>query len=192
MGFLSGKPKIEGDERDQCLAYLEEETKLLLFQGTEEKLYNEALEEYGKWAPVDSRAGKEMRQAAGRLVQAAKEIVRRRDGIGTVPDIASATYSAWQKSYPAFLQYAAAEVTAWEADAKGKKPDRDKLRKLSSQSRELQRKAAEEQREAIGEQRKLVKLLKLGGDVMQKMLDDASAAIENDNWQPEELVGEAE
>ena len=91
MGFFFGKPKIEGDELRDCLTYYEAELKLKAFQTREARLYNKAVEKYGGPVPKDSHAAKEMCPAAGRLLQAIREILRRRPGMApvTMPILAS-------------------------------------------------------------------------------------------------------
>ena len=178
MGFLFSKPKIEGDELQKCLAYLEEEGKLVIFRGKEEDLYNNASVKYGKSVATDSHAAKEMCRAANRLVQAASEIIRRRSEMTSVPDVASAMYFAWEKSYLAYLASTTAESAAWEAEASGMKPDYEYLRRLFIKSEDLRRKA-------LQEERKLAKRLKLSGDVIRRMYNNAQAAIVNENWQPQ-------
>ena len=179
MGFLFGKPKIEGDELRKCLAYLEEEGNLVIFRGKEEDLYNNALVKYGKSVSKDSHAAKEMCRAADRLVQAASEIIKRRGEMTSIPDVASSMYFAWQKSYLAYLEHVKAESATWEAEVNGMKPGYEYLRKLFLQSEGLRRKALEEEK-------KLAKRLRLSGDGVRKMYNNALAAVETERWQPEE------
>jgi hypothetical protein len=179
MGFLSSRPKIEGDELQKCLAYLEEEGKLVVFRGKEEDLYNNALVKYGKSVAIDSRAAKEMCRAAKRLAEAASEIIRRRGEMVSIPDVASAMYFAFQKSYLAYSQHVTAECAAWEAESNGMKPDYEYLRRLSLQSEDLRLKA-------LKEERKLAERLKLSGDVIRSVYNNAQAAVATENWQPPE------
>jgi len=177
MGFLSGRPKIEGEELQKCLAYLEEEGKLVVFRGKEEDLYNNALVKYGKSVAIDDHAAKEMFRAAKRLAAAANEIIRRRSEMVSVPDVASTMYFAFQKSYLAYSQHVEAECAAWETESNGMKPDYEYLRRLSLQSEDLRLKA-------LKEERKLAERLKLSGDVVRGMYNNALATIEAENWQP--------
>ena len=99
MGFLFGQPKIQGDELQKCLTYLAEEWKLKAFQEKEVDLYNNALLECGNSISTDSQAAKEVYRAAKRLVQSARELLKRRGKITSIPEAASAMYSAWQLTY---------------------------------------------------------------------------------------------
>jgi hypothetical protein len=179
MGLFSGEPKIKGTERDECLAYLEEETKLIILRSKEDSLYKDAVDRQGRLAYKNSLAAREVSRAANRLVQAISEIVRRRGEIASIPNAASATFLAWDKSYLAYSKYIIAEFDVWAAEANGVNPEQKHMRELYLQSRDLQRKA-------LKEERKLVKSLKIGSKAAQEMLDNASATVDAENWQPQQ------
>ena len=179
MGLFSGEPKIKGDERDECLAYLEEESKLIIFRSKEDSLYKDVVDQQGNLAYKNSLAAREVSRAANRLAQAVSEIVKRRGEMTSIPDAASATFLAWDKSYLAYLKYITAESAVWTSEANGVKPEKKHMRELYPQSRDLQKKA-------LKEERKLVKRLKIGGKAAQELLDKASAAVDAENWQPQQ------
>ena len=179
MGLFSGEPKIEGDERDKCLAYLEEESKLIIFRSKEDSLYKYVVDQQGSLASKNSLAAREVSRAANRLTQAISEIVRRRGEMTSIPNDASATFLAWDNSYLAYLKFITAESAVWTSEANGVKPEKKHMRELYSQSRDLQQKA-------LKVERKLVKRLKIGGKAAQELLDNASAAVDAENWQPQQ------
>ena len=67
---------------------------------------------------------------------------------------------------------------ALAAAARGMIPHIERVRQLSKESEKWQRKAEKEEE-------KFVKQLKISGHDLQRMLDEASIAAENDRWQPE-------
>jgi len=177
MGFLFGEPKIRGEELQRCLAYLEEEWKLKAFQEKEADLYNNALVKYGKSISTDSRAAKEVCQAANRLAQSATEILEQRNKVASIPDVASAMYFAWQLTYSDYSAWAAAQAAAIEAWGRGMESHGERVRALLSQSEKSRH-------EAEKEEKKLLKRLKLSGDAVRRIFNNASAAVKADNWQP--------
>jgi len=178
MGFLFSEPKIQGDELRKCLAYYEQELKFKVFQEKEADLYNNALIKYGRSISTDSRAAKEVRQAANRLAQSASEILERRGKMTSIPDAASAMYFAWQLTYSDYSAWATAQSAAIEAVTNGLEPHGERVRELLSQSEKSRH-------EAENEEKKLIKRLKLSGGEVQKLFSNASAAITAENWQPE-------
>ena len=182
MGFLSGKSEVQDTEPGRYLPYLEEELKLMMFRAKEQELYDGALAKYGFSVAVDSNAAREMRRASDRLVQAVSEILRRRDKMAAsvIPDEVSAVYSAWQKAYLAYSEYAKAESAGWEGEAKGTRADYRRMRKLFSQAEDLRHKASREQN-------KFARRLKMSDEVVEKLMADASAAVLAEGWQPKEI-----
>lgn len=180
MGFLFGEQKIQGNERKKCFEYYEEESKLTVFQEKEADLYNNALVKYGKSISTDSNAAKEMCRAANRLTQAASEILRRRGKMASIPDAASAMYFAWQVAFSNYSAWATAQSAAIEAAASGMEPYGWRVRQLLEQFEKSHH-------EAEKEEKKLLKRLKLSGDEFQTLFNNASAAIEAENWQPKEF-----
>ena len=174
MGFLFGKSKIQGDELCKCLAYFEEECKLSAFQEKEADSYNKALVKYGS---LDNNTAVAMCQASNRLVQAASEILRRRSGISSVPDAASAMYSAWQSTYTNYLAWTKAQAAVMQALANGTEPD-------VRHSVELLSKSENCRKTAMDEERKLLKRLDISGEELQELFNRATNTIAEENWQP--------
>ena len=177
MGFLFGKPKIEDYELQKCLAYLEEEWKIRAFQEKEVDLYNKALVGCSKEISTDSTAAKEVYRAAKRLVQSTREILRRRGKLTSIPDTASAMYSAWQLTYSDYSAWTETQPDVVEAVANGLEPNREHVRKLLLQ-------AEKSRREAEKEEEKLLKRLKLSGDEAKKLFRKALDTVVAEDWQP--------
>ena len=183
MGFLFGSPKIQGDELRRCSAYLEEEWKFKAFQEKEADLYNNALVKYGKSISTDSRAAKEVCQAVNRLAQSASEILRRRGEMTSIPDVAPAMYFAWQLTYSDYSTWATAQAVAIEAAVNGMEPYGERVRDLLSQSEKSRH-------EAEKEEKKLLKRLRLNDAEARQLFGDASAAIADEDRQPEDILKE--
>ena len=180
MESAFGEPQIEGDERQKCLAYLQEELKLAAFQDKEATLYKNASAKYLDAPPTDSLAPKEKYRAANRLAQAADEIVKRRDKMGPIPDAASAAYSGWQLAYSDYSAWVSALSAATEAIADGIEPPVREVLKLASQFQKSRYVARDEGR-------KFLDRLGLDGNMIQELLIDAAAAVADDDWQPKEV-----
>jgi len=159
------------DQRQQCLAYYQEELKLKAFQQEEADLYNEAVVKYGMSVGTDDKAAKGMLRATSRLVESANEILRRRAEMRSVPDMASAMYFAWQTTYSDYLAWASAQAAAVSAAAEGMVPHGQRVRELLEESEKSRRKAE-------GEEKKLLKRLKLSSHEMRELLAEASVALE--------------
>ena len=177
MGFLFGKPKIEDYELQKCLAYLEKEWEIRAFQGKEVDLYNKALVEYSKEISTDSTAAKEVYRAAKRLVQSAREILKRRGKVTSIPDTASAMYSAWQLAYSDYSAWTETQPGVVEAVANGLEPNSEHVQKLLLQTEKSRR-------EAEKEEEKLLKRLKLSGDEAKKLFRKALDIVVAEDWQP--------
>jgi len=171
-------PKDELQRSSGWLRYLQEEWKLKSFQEKEADLYNNALVKYGGLMTTNSLASKEMCRAASRLAQSASEILKRR-GEMAYPPLTSAMYLKWQITYSDYLAWASAQCSAIEAAAEGMIPDAKRVKELLSQSEKSRSQAEKEERE-------LIKWLNLSIEDINKILSDASAAVEIDNWQPRE------
>ncbi|HEY93119.1 MAG TPA: hypothetical protein G4O17_05190 [Dehalococcoidia bacterium] len=180
MESASGEPRIEGDELQKCLDYLQEELKLAAFQDKEATLYKNASAKYIDAPLTDNLAPKERCRAANRLAQAAGEIVNRRYRIEPIPDAASAAYSAWQLAYLDYSAWVSALSAAIEAIASDIEPPARQVLKLASQfqkSRNIAR----------TEGNKFIDRLGLNGNTVQKLLNEAAVAVAADNWQPKEV-----
>ena len=153
----------EYDIRQQCLAYYQEELRFKAFQEKEADLYNEAVVKYGMSVGTDDRAAKEMLRATKRLVESANEILRRRSQMAGVPDMASATYFAWQTTYSDYLAWASAQAAAVSAVANGMVPHGKRVQELLEESEKSRRKAE-------GEEKRFLKRLKLRSNEAGNML----------------------
>jgi len=86
MGFLFGEPKLDREEFNQCLKYLEEHYKLTTFQEKEADIYNEALTQYMPSLATDSHSAKEMLKVAERFKKAAHLLLTRSKQLVSVPE----------------------------------------------------------------------------------------------------------
>jgi len=166
-------------KRQRCLAYYQEELKLKVFQDKEADLYNKAVVKYGMSAGTDSEVAKRMLPAARRQAESAREILRRRGEMASVPAIASRMYFAWQVAYSDYLSWAEAQAAAVSAVADGIAPHAKQIDRLLLRS-------GKSRREAEGEGKKFLKQLKLSRDEVRKMLIEASMAVASQSWQLEE------
>ena len=176
MGFISREPRIEGAERQECLAYLEEEMKLGLFRVKVDSLADEGMMRYGQLAQKDkAKAFEGMVKVTNHISQAATELVRRKHEMTFIPDAALATSSAWETVYLDYKTLATSEATTMEADVHGMATDWEHVQRL-----------VKEVKKAIGkaqrEDKRLLKRLKLTGDEARGIVDNASRVTEADDW----------
>jgi len=185
MGFLFGKPKIKGDERRQCLDYLEEELKIAAFDQKERKAFENAMAECAAksnaYQITSQEFQKEISQAINRLAQAARETIRRRDKMTAVPNAAFSTYSAWSGMYSAYSAWATEQAAQEAKDAKVLIPNVSRgemkgIRDLFQEYEKYKTKAAKEHH-------RLLKRLGLSDKERQELLSKA-ASIEAESWQP--------
>ena len=128
-----------------------------------------------------------MRIAANRLAQSATEILRQRNKMSPIPDAASATYFAWQMTYSDYSSWATANVSGLQAIANALTSDTDTIAEVQGEHAGKLLSQSEKSREkAMKEMKNLLKRLKLSGAEAQTLFNNASAAIEAENWQPEE------
>ena len=185
MGFLFGERKLDREEFNQCLKYLEEHYRLTTFQEKEADIYNEALTQHMRSLASDSHSAKEMLKVAERFRKAAHLLLTRSKQLVSVPESAGALHFAWQMVFSDYTAWVDAQYAAYAAIAEGKPPFAERVQTLFRQQEKSHRKA-------LQEEKKLGKLLRANGltaSDIQKITDKAFAAIEAENWQPEE-VGE--
>ncbi len=160
MGFLFGQPKIQGDERQKCLAYLKEEFKISALDERERQLFQNAILECSLEAKHEGMYGKELDErmsgASNRLAKAAEQIMKRRAKFVDVPDVALPTCSAWQRVYSAY--------SAWATE----QPPQP----------ELFQQYEKYKAEAAREHYKLLKRLKLSDDEAQELFNYALAELD--------------
>lgn len=114
---------IGDDQKQERLAYFARALRLKASQEKDLDLYHSALVKYGSSMITDSLASKEMCNAANRLQQSAREILKRREVMASIPDMGSAMYSKWQRTYSDYSASATAQCAAIEALAKGMIPN---------------------------------------------------------------------
>ncbi|MBA7582159.1 hypothetical protein ES708_24079 [subsurface metagenome] len=182
MGFFSREPAIEGDERQECLAYYEEEKKLRLLYERVEQLFDKTVGKYENELFQARKAGRDFMSSLEKIgevtehiSQAATEIVKRKKEMGVAPSAASAMASAWEAAY---LDYEAlrnpSNIVAGS--------DIVKVEAKRERTKELFTKFAKSLRRAWKEEKEFLKRLKLSGDEGQSILNDASRATAADEW----------
>lgn len=182
MGFLFGEPKLDREEFNQCLKYLEEQYKLATFQEREADIYNESLTQYMPSLTTDSHSAREMLKVAERFKKAAHLLLKRSRQLVSVPESAGALHFAWQAVFSNYTTWVDAQHAVYAAIAEGKPPFAERVQDLFRQQEESHQKA-------LQEEKKLLKLLRANGltaSDIQRLNDKAFAAIEAENWQPDE------
>ena len=182
MGFFSREPMIEGDERQECLAYYEEEKKLRLLFERVEQLFDKRVGKYENELFQAKKAGRDFMSSLQKIdevteyiSQAATEIVKRKKQMRSAPSAASAMASAWEAAY---LDYEAfrdpSNIVAGS--------DIVKVEAKRERTKELFTKFDKSLRRAWKEEKEFRKRLKLSSGEAQKILDDASRATAADEW----------
>ena len=141
--------------------------KLKLFREKVDNTFSEGMMNYGRLAQKDEdKALEGMTKVAKHTLQAATELVRRKHEMTFIHGAALATSSAWETVYSDYEALAIAEAAAMEADLGGMTGEWDRVR-------ELVRKVKKSIRKAQKEEKKLLKRLKLTGDEVRTILDNA-------------------
>jgi len=170
--------KIDQEERDKCLSYLQEEMKMIAFREIEQSLFDEVFIQYYRqdYEKKGDMTREQLTNASKRVVEAAKEILRRRQSMLPVPDIASSMFYAYQRRFEDYL------------DLKEKQADSvTSFISVSGTADRLQESMTAEKRSrdvTLKEEKKLWRKLKLGDSEVMKMRNDAVAAVKAENWQP--------
>lgn len=197
MGFFSREPAIEGDERQECLAYYEEEKKLRLLYERVEWFYDKRIGKYedaffeAQKALRDSVVGKATRddptpippmeimdkifEAREYMSYAATEIVKRKKKMRLAPSPASEMSSAWLAAYLDYEALRDASNIAAGSDPVIVQIKRQREKGLFTNFNKSLHKAWQEEKEFL-------KRLKLSGDEGQRILNDASRATAADEW----------
>ena len=158
---------------------MEEEGKIVEFWACEEERFKNVFSKYSQSYLTDSHSAEEILRAADRLIQATKEIIRRRTGIYTRYGFTNNMYKAWEKAYLAQLRHYEREYKVLGEMVEGRwSVDHITVRSYSLAAGDLYRKA-------LKETQKVSDQLKLSQDEVQKMRKEASAAYEAENWQPQ-------
>ena len=177
MGFLD-MMEITSHERQECLAYYEAEVGVTTFQSKEADLFNEVVDTHIDILTEDPAAAREVSIAARRLVQAAKEIIRRRDDIQPIPQAAFSMHWAWYITSIAYAAWAQATLSTMEALANGQTPQYY-VRHLVEEHEIVWRKAQKDEK-------KFLKQLRIPAGEIDQIVERSIEAAEMDHWQPDE------
>lgn len=181
MGFLFSKRKLDREEFNQCLNYLEEHYKLTSFQEKEAGIYNAALTEYGPSLANDTNSARKMLKIAERFKKAGHMLLARSKQLVSVPESAVTLYFSWDIVFSDYTAWVDAQYAAYAAIAEGIPPFAEHVQSLFRQQEESFQKA-------LQEEKKLLKLLISNGlttSDIQRLRDNAFTAIEAENWQPD-------
>jgi hypothetical protein len=177
MGLLGGT-EITGGERQRSLAYYEAEVGVTAFQTKEADLFNEVLAQHDEAIAKDPAAAREACAAGHRLVQAAREIVRRRNKIQPVPEAAFSLHWAWYITTLTYAAWAQATLSAMKALVNSGTPHYKYVQHLAGEHETALRKAQKEEK-------KFLKRLRIPADDIQTIEDRSMEAAETDGWKPE-------
>ncbi len=177
MGLL-GNSQVVGDELQRCLAYYEAEFRMTAFQTREADLFNNVLAKYGNSIIDDPVAANAVCAAADRLVQAAKEIVRRREEIQPIPEAAFSLGWAWHMTSFAYAAWAQATLSAIKALANGKTPHYKYVQHLVDEHQTALLRTRKEDKNFL-------KRLRIPEDEIERIVDRSIDAAETDSWRPE-------
>ena len=179
MGFLDIMG-IAKEERQRCLVYYEAEVGVTAFQTKEADLFNEVLAKYEDVIQKDPEAAREVCTAAYRLVQATREIVRRRDAIQPVPEAAFSMHWAWHVTSLTYSAWAQATYSAMEALANSHTPPTKYVQHLVKEHEVAWLRAQREETQ-------FHKKLRISENEAEKIVEKSIEAAKRDQWQPESL-----
>lgn len=182
MGFFSREPKIVGDERQECLAYYEEEKKLRLLYEKVEQLFDKRLGKYEDAYFKARKARREFWSSMEKIYEvreymshAATEIVKRKKEMRIAPAPASAMSSAWLAAY---LDYEAlrdpSNIVA-SSNPVELAIQKERAKELFSNYQKSIHKAWKEERD-------FRKHLNLSSAEYQRIVDCAEIAVAVDEW----------
>ena len=183
MGFLFSEPKLDREEFNRCLEYLGEHYKLTTFQEKEADIYNESLTKYMPSLTTDSDSAKEMLKVSERFKDTAHLLLKRSKQLVSVPESAGALHFIWQLVFSDYTAWVEAQYAVYASIAEGKPPFAEHVQTLFRQQEESHK-------QALQEEKKFLKLLKANGltaSDIQRLIDNAFAAIESESWQPKEV-----
>ena len=162
MGFLFGQPKIQGDERNDCLAYIEKELKISFLHQKERDNYKNKVAECSARTNTTAEFLETVQPTIIQLLESTKDLINQRNDFLPVPKVAEPAYYAWGKVYTTHLIWAT-EVS--------------ESSQITSRERDLQRDYEFALVEAAGEHGKLMKKLKLGEGEAQELLNRAITSV---------------
>ena len=178
---LSHKPKIEGEEREGCLAYTRSVMKVSAFWDRESTLFNNMLVKYLDSITENPFAASEVCKAANRLVQAAKEVIHRHEAIQPIPEAALIMHYAYSALFLNLKDWAESTLAAMETLADGMTPQYEYVQHLMD-------KRESAWHEARDEEEKLLKQLGLTASEIEAILRQVHSSLDaakDDSWQPE-------
>jgi hypothetical protein len=186
MGLFSKEPVIKGDERQECLAYYEEEKKLYLLYEKVEQLFSERVRKY-EYALFKARRAREevmdgvlanlekIFEVTEYIHQAAVDIVKRKNAMRTEPSAALAMSSAFAAVYFYYTVFSDSSNIVSGSDTLKVQAQRERA-KLSKQ------KFHNSLNKAWKEEKDFCKRIKLSMDETRRIVDNASIATAADNW----------
>ncbi len=105
MGFIFGKSRIDVQEHEHCLAYLQEELRISkLFEEPRNKIKN--LDEELSNAAADAQLIKRIQAELTRIIVLTNELIKERRNMAPVPKSAISVFTAWEQVYTAFKELA--------------------------------------------------------------------------------------
>jgi len=176
------KPRIEGHERERCLAYITETvTNITAFLDRESTLFNNTLVKYLDSISESPLAASKICSAANRLVQAAQEVIHRHDLIQPIPKAAFPMYYAYSTLFLRAKEWAESTLAAMEALANDMTPHYEYVQHLMD-------KRESAWHEAYCEEKKLLKQLGLTESEVEAIPRQTHSILEaakEDSWHPE-------
>ena len=175
-------PTIRDEERQECLAYYEEEKKLQLILERVGRLFDKNLGKYEDEFFKARKAGREfwsifekIEEVNVYISQAATAIVKRKKAMRPAPSPASAMSSAWLAAY---LDYEALKDPS--NIAAGYNSMEVQARKV--RQKELVEKSKKSLHKALDEEKEFCQRLKVSGGEYQRIVDNAARAVAADEW----------
>ena len=176
-------PTIKDEERQECLAYYEEEKKLRLLYERVEQLFDKRV---GKYENELSRARRrsaddffasleKIGEVTEYISQGATEIVKRKKQMRPAPPAGLAMASAWEAAYLDYEAFRDPSNIVAGSDIVRVEAKRRKAKELSTNLNKSLRKAWKEEKE-------FRKRLKLSSGEYQRIVDNAARAVAADEW----------
>jgi hypothetical protein len=181
IAVLIHKPRIEGEEREICLAYSKEVSNILAFWDRESTIFNNTLTKYLDSISKSPMAASESCKAAKQLVQAAQEVIYRHEAVNPVPNAAMRMRCAYITLFLSLKEWAVNNCTVIETLANGLSPHYEYAQLLTDRRESAMYEAQNEE----------IKTLKQLGltvpeiETFLKQLHSSLKAAEDDIWQPE-------
>ncbi|NQT74484.1 MAG: hypothetical protein HQ553_17230 [Chloroflexi bacterium] len=176
MRFLNNA-KIDGNQLQECLDYLEKSCRIAAFQAKQAGSYNEALVKYGNSMLDDPKVTTELQKATNCLAQAAKEALERHEDIDQIPVPASSMHHAWWATYRAYSAWTSAKNKAITAGEYGKGTETASIENLMKEYQQVWIKAEKEEK-------RFLKHLRLNTDNVSRIIADAENAVSAEKWEP--------